>query len=90
MRKVIIYRLVNGSTFYNILEIPERLSRWYSNVVSKNLHHFTDEKIISAYKHIFPLSEPAIINADEVEFVVIEDLNDEREDQQSEKGVTYR
>lgn len=90
MRKVIIYRLVNGSTFYDILEIPERLSRWYSNVVSKNLHHFTDEKIISAYKHIFPLRGPVTLNANEIDFIVIEDLIDEREDQQFEKGVTCR
>lgn len=90
MRKVIIYSLVNGSTFYNILEIPERPSRWYSDVVSKTLGYFTDEKIISAYKHIFPLRGPVTLNADEIEYFVIEDLIDEREDQQSEKGVTYR
>lgn len=90
MKVRITYHLFNGHTFYNILEMPERLSRWYSNVVSKNLHHFTDEKIISAYKHIFPLRGPVTLNADEIDFIVIEDLIDEREDQQFEKGVTYR
>lgn len=90
MRKAIIYHHVNGHTFYNIIEVPERLSRWYSNVVSKNLSYYTDEKIISAYKHIFPLGGPVTLNADEIDFFVIEDLIDEREDQQSEKGVTCR
>lgn len=88
MKKVrITYYLVNRNTFYNILEIPDRFSKWYYDGVYKNLSYFTDKKNISAYKHIFPLGGPVTLNADEIDFFIIEDLLEDVDDSQNELTI---
>lgn len=90
----IIYHLFNGDTFYKTGKRTERdeesYARWYAKEYSMYLSRVTDQEFIDAYKYAIPTKEAVIINAREIAYIEIEDLSDDQEDEESEKGVTYR